>query len=125
MNSLRTWLSLLLIGLVLLNGLAVSFVKLGFELNKKYAATALCENRAQPELHCEGSCVLKRAIQTAKQETSTSFTLKLKQAELIFSHVAPVVPQLRLLSVTEINRQAPASAIPDAYPLKKWQPPRV
>lgn len=47
------------------------FVYAGFELNKKYIATQLCENRDKPLLHCDGHCYfMKKVKQVQEKEKS-------------------------------------------------------
>ena len=36
-----------------------------YELNKKYIAEVLCENKDKPEMHCNGKCHLKKQIKKA------------------------------------------------------------
>ncbi|MEO6981128.1 MAG: hypothetical protein ABI113_22225 [Mucilaginibacter sp.] len=43
------------------------FVFAGFELNKKYIATTLCENRDKPWLHCNGKCYFVKKIKQAQE----------------------------------------------------------
>lgn len=46
------------------------FVMAGFELNKKYIATKLCENRNKPWLHCNGRCYLMKKLKQAEEKQS-------------------------------------------------------
>lgn len=55
------------------------FIYAGFELNKKYIATTLCENRDKPWLHCNGKCYFMKKINQAaenekKQEAKDNLT---------------------------------------------------
>src|ERR1700761_5256689 len=43
------------------------FIYAGFELNKKYIATNLCENRDKPWLHCNGKCYFMKKIKQAEE----------------------------------------------------------
>jgi len=43
------------------------FIFASFELNKKYIATALCENRDKPWLHCNGKCYFVKKIKQAQE----------------------------------------------------------
>ena len=36
-----------------------------YELNKKYIAEVLCENKDKPEMHCNGHCHLKKQLKKA------------------------------------------------------------
>jgi hypothetical protein len=42
------------------------FVYAGFELNRNYIATKLCENRDKPWLHCNGHCYFMKKIKAAQ-----------------------------------------------------------
>lgn len=48
------------------------FVQLGvigwYELNKKYIAANLCENRDKPAMHCNGKCCLKKQLKKLDDE---------------------------------------------------------
>ena len=44
------------------------FVMAGFELNKNYIATKLCENRNKPWLHCNGRCYLMKKLKQAEEK---------------------------------------------------------
>ncbi|MDP9081700.1 MAG: hypothetical protein M3O71_30170 [Bacteroidota bacterium] len=48
-------------------GFSRFFVYAGFELNKKYIASALCENRDKPWMHCNGKCYFIKKIKQAQE----------------------------------------------------------
>lgn len=39
----------------------------GYYLNKNYIAANFCENKAKPELHCEGKCHLAKELQASEK----------------------------------------------------------
>jgi len=43
------------------------FIYGSFELNRKYIATELCENRDKPELQCNGKCYLSKKLKQAEE----------------------------------------------------------
>ncbi|MCR8558968.1 hypothetical protein KXD93_15025 [Mucilaginibacter sp. BJC16-A38] len=43
------------------------FVYAGFELNRNYIASTLCENRDKPWLHCNGKCYFIKKIKQAQE----------------------------------------------------------
>jgi hypothetical protein len=45
-----------------------------FKLNRDYIARVLCENRARPQMHCNGKCYLAKKLkqQQEKQDKETS-----------------------------------------------------
>ncbi|WP_299760746.1 hypothetical protein [uncultured Pontibacter sp.] len=47
--------------------------------NKSYIAAVLCENKAKPELQCEGKCYLKKQLKKAEapEGNASGLTLKL------------------------------------------------
>jgi hypothetical protein len=57
---------LLLVALVSAN-FSRYFVYAGFELNKNYIATKLCENLDKPWLHCNGHCYFMKKIKAAEE----------------------------------------------------------
>jgi hypothetical protein len=48
------------------------FVYAGFELNKKYIATTLCENKDRPWLHCNGQCYFMKKIKAADEKEKST-----------------------------------------------------
>jgi len=47
------------------------FVYAGFELNRNYIATKLCENRARPWMHCDGKCYFMKKIKQAEDKQAS------------------------------------------------------
>ncbi|MDB5015291.1 MAG: hypothetical protein JWQ84_123 [Mucilaginibacter sp.] len=58
---------LLIVALVSVN-FSRFFIYAGFELNKNYIATKLCENRDKPWLHCNGKCYFIKKIRQAEEK---------------------------------------------------------
>ena len=48
------------------------FVYAGFELNKKYIATQLCENIDKPWLHCDGHCYFMKKVKQAQEKEKSN-----------------------------------------------------
>ena len=48
------------------------FIFAGFELNKKYIVTNLCENRDKPWLHCNGKCYFMKKLKQAQENDRNS-----------------------------------------------------
>ncbi len=52
-----------------------SLVKLGviawYEINKQYVATVLCENKAKPQMKCNGKCYLKKQLAKAEEKSDS------------------------------------------------------
>lgn len=69
---LRRTLSYMLILLILSSGFTRFYFYVGYELNKNYIATVLCENINKPELKCNGKCYLSKKIKQAEKEDQKS-----------------------------------------------------
>lgn len=48
------------------------FIFAGFELNKNYIATKLCENRDKPWMHCNGKCYFMKKLKQAQDDDRNS-----------------------------------------------------
>jgi len=57
----------LLLALVSAN-LSRFFIYAEFELNQKFIAAKLCENRDKPEMHCNGKCYLMKKLKEAEEK---------------------------------------------------------
>lgn len=64
----RSSLAFLLIFTTLSANLSRYFVYVGFEFNKNYIATVLCENRDKPVLQCNGKCYLSKQLKQAAEK---------------------------------------------------------
>jgi hypothetical protein len=65
-------LSILLIFLTLSSGFTKLYLYAGYELNKNYIAAVLCENKAKPEMHCNGKCYLAKKLKQAEKSEQKS-----------------------------------------------------
>lgn len=61
-----------------------------YELNKKYVATKLCENRDKPKMHCNGKCYLKKQLKKT-EENSKAPTSKSERFEMVY-FIMPAKP---------------------------------
>jgi hypothetical protein len=61
---------LLIIALITVN-FSRLFIYAGFELNRNYIATTLCENRDKPQLHCNGKCYFMKKVKQAQDKENT------------------------------------------------------
>lgn len=57
----------LLLALVSAN-LSRFFIYAEFELNQKFIAAELCENKDKPQLHCNGKCYLMKKLKDAEEK---------------------------------------------------------
>lgn len=51
-----------------------------FYVNRDYIAQYLCENRGNPQLHCEGNCVLMKKMKKARDNEKKNIENKIKEA---------------------------------------------
>jgi len=123
--------------LVIILLLAVAALQLGsrwmvyaaFKANQAYIARELCENKAKPELECEGQCCLKKQLQkTEEQESKAPRLLEVEVA-------ACTLPQPLVVAIggartwahaADARLWAPATEGETAgVATAVWQPPRV
>lgn len=116
--------TLLLLVAVLAANFSYYFVYAGFELNKKYIATVLCENRDKPLLHCDGKCYFMKKIKQAgeKEKSADRQAQKNLFQEVFHPAVANNVFYSQLLRVIITPyHYSELSVSPDSL----YQPPRV
>jgi hypothetical protein len=64
----KRFLALLLIVLMISANFTRLFIYAGYEVNQKYIAEKLCENRNKPWLNCHGRCYLMKKIKQAEEK---------------------------------------------------------
>jgi len=113
----------LLIALVSVN-MSRYFIYAGFELNKKYIATTLCENRDKPWLHCNGHCYFMKKIKAAQdaEKTQSRESQKNLFQEVFISAVVDMTFHTQLLEVISTPYQAP-QGIADSSTI--FRPPQL
>lgn len=114
---MRKSLSILFIGVIMLNALSMSIVQLNFELNRDFIVEFLCIERKKEISVCRGTCFLKDKLKEAEEQQEQNqvtlcffavfFTpfywennfLTPKMPDIIFS---PFQENLHAISVTEL-----------------------
>ena len=114
---------LLIVALVAAN-FSRLFVYAGFELNRNYIATKLCENRNKPWLHCNGKCYFMKKIRQAEEKEKNDE--RQSQKNLFQEALFAQKPDVRFYSQVLQVMQVPAHHItlPVVY-LSIFQPPRL
>jgi hypothetical protein len=93
----KSYISLLLSGLLCLHAWQMSLIVLNYEYNQEVFVRLFCENQDRPELQCNGQCFLKDSInQAAQQESPKGYEVKLswpllcmpEDAKADFNHLA-------------------------------------
>ncbi len=64
----RSLIAFSLIFMILTANFSRFFIYAGFELNKNYIASELCENRDKPMMHCNGKCYLMKKLKQAEEK---------------------------------------------------------
>lgn len=64
----RSLTAFILIFTVLAANFSKHFIYAGFEFNRTYIASALCENIDKPMLNCKGKCFLAKKIKEAEEK---------------------------------------------------------
>jgi len=56
-----------------------------YQLNKKFVAEKLCENKSRPKMHCNGKCYLNKQLEKSAEEQSSNklAPIKLQNLEYI------------------------------------------
>lgn len=116
--------AILLIGCTLTANFAKLFVFAGFELNQKYIAANLCQNRNKPWMHCNGHCYLMKKIKLAedKEKNDERQAQKNLFQEAIWSSVKKITFPSSLLQVFPERYQP---MIPQSVTLHLFRPPQV
>ncbi|MBB2150491.1 hypothetical protein [Pedobacter gandavensis] len=93
---LKRFTAVLLLITLLLAQFSRVFVYAGFELNERYIATVLCENKDKPAMHCNGKCYLAKKLKQAEEkEKKQERDAQKKNAQDVFfvrSAALPILP---------------------------------
>lgn len=84
------------------------FVYAGFELNQKYIAATLCENKDKPQLHCEGKCYLSKKLKQAeeKEKRGERESQKNLLQEAFIAQKTTFVFQVQLISILNSTQRS-------------------
>ncbi|GAB2976027.1 hypothetical protein GCM10027049_08440 [Mucilaginibacter puniceus] len=113
----------LLIALITAN-YSYFFVYAGFELNKKYIAATLCENRDKPQLHCNGKCYFMKKINQANEKEKSAERQAQKNLfqEVFYATVTTNVFYNQFIQLVITPYQYSDQSV---FPGSIYQPPRV
>lgn len=113
----------LLVALVSVN-LSRYFIFAGFELNKKYIASTLCENLNKPWLHCNGHCYFMKKVKAAQdaEKSNTSQSQRNLFQEVFFLATLDVVFHTQLLDTISTPYQSPQGI---AFSGSVFRPPQL
>lgn len=71
---------------VLMQALNSDLIVAAFYLNQRYIAENLCENTGRPDMHCNGTCQLKKALQKAAEKEKQATVTHIKVDVQICEH---------------------------------------
>ena len=120
----RQFIAYLLIVAVVSANFSRLFIFAGFELNKNYIATHLCENRDKPWLHCNGKCYFMKKIKQAQEKEKNDERQSQKNLfqEALFIQKADVRFYSQVLQVMPVPNHRIALPLVD---LPIFQPPQL
>ncbi len=114
---IRAFIAYLLIIALFASNFSRLFVFAGFELNRGYIATHLCENRDKPWLHCNGKCYFMKKIKQAQEKEKGDERQSQKNLfqEAVFIQKPRVRFYVQLLQVIKVPNnhiELPAVSLP-------------
>ncbi|WP_428329958.1 hypothetical protein [Mucilaginibacter sp.] len=121
---LKRFTVLLLIASIVSANFSRLFIYAGFELNRNYIATKLCENRNKPWLHCNGKCYFMKKIKQAEEKERSDERQSQKNLfqEALFTQKPEVGFYSQVLQVIQVPERR--ITLPKVY-LPIFQPPRL
>src|SRR5690606_1912573 len=90
--------SIVLIISVITANFSKLFVYASFELNKRYIATELCENRDNPVMQCEGQCYLSKKLAQAHENDKQQESQRYHFQEACISERLTWIPFVQSIS---------------------------
>jgi hypothetical protein len=123
-HMIRPFVAYLLIVAVMSASFSRLFVYAGFEMNRGYIATHLCENRDKPWLHCNGKCYFIKKIKQAEEKEKNEERQSQKNLfqEALFAQKAETRFYSQVLQVMQVPNHRftlPVACLP------VYQPPRL
>lgn len=102
---IRKILGLMVIIPVLIQAMSYSVIYSGYLINKNFISANLCENRAVPERHCNGKCLLKKEMKTESEKENSAPSSVKKGSEVVYlsgnTLSVPEAPSVNNLSFGE------------------------
>ncbi|MBK9461959.1 MAG: hypothetical protein KA783_04780 [Chitinophagales bacterium] len=81
---MKQLLVILLSILILLNPISRTWIVVSYQINQKYIAQNLCENRAKPQMKCNGKCHLKKQLEKANKDEQKTPQNLTEKVEVLF-----------------------------------------
>jgi hypothetical protein len=124
---MKQTISILLALVVLFSPLQKVWLVVSFQLNQEYIAKTLCENKAKPQLQCEGKCHLKKQLQKAEQEEQKLPTSQKEKAEITLFYAISHAFDFRFFEAKALTSYPDLKdcSKPQVATLDIFQPPKV
>ncbi|WP_432712600.1 hypothetical protein [Pedobacter sp.] len=120
----RSYIAFLLICTIISASFSRYFVYAGYEFNKNYIVSTLCENRDKPVMQCNGKCYLaKKLKQEAEKEKNQEQQSKKTQFQEAF-FTENFVIYIPLVTIKSLRTTELPFALPK-YAAVIFQPPQV
>jgi len=101
------WLTYIILPLVIAGIISQTFSLLcvyeGYTLNKAYITAHLCENRAMPQMHCNGHCYLSKKLKAQQQndkQLPNNLNEKINVAPVFCHDAIVLLPQPEQTGIT-------------------------
>ncbi|WP_183867647.1 hypothetical protein [Pedobacter cryoconitis] len=118
----KSAIAIVILVLLILSNFSRLFIYAGFELNQKYIASTLCENRDKPEIHCNGKCYLmkklKQAEEKEKKQEQDSYRKGSVDQCILKQSITPVLfsNQIKEIHLLEITFHLPKFSLEVPHP---------
>jgi hypothetical protein len=121
---LRRFIAYLLMAALISANFSRLFIYAGFELNRGYIATHLCENRDKPWLHCNGKCYFMKKVKQAEEKEKNDERSSQKNLfqEALFTPKSDIRFYSHLLQVMQAPNHRVALPVVDLF---IFQPPQI
>ena len=109
MKHTAKYISLILLGLILINIFSLALLKVHYELNKDFITENYCINIDKPELNCDGQCHLDELLKIVSNdnhqntEIPSGYNLNLISIEFFFSEIT-YLPSMEIENIKSESR---------------------
>ena len=122
---MRYFLTGILIFSLLFQNLGKMVVVASFLSNQKFIAANLCENRAKPDLHCNGKCHLKKQIKKEEQKSPVLPSFLKNHEEITGVSSGSATFHLSSFSTTDLTFAELSFSVPSSPAYSIFHPPAV
>lgn len=116
MKGKKQWISLGLLGLMLVKVWVIPLLYLDFEIRRDYIVKNLCINRNRPQMHCNGKCYLAKKMaaleEQEKRQAERDYISQILDHVLDYQNQVAIPPQIsyKVHSLLSFNYVSPPFA---------------